>query len=182
MQLSNGIWPLADWKRPKSALFHYSRCIWMAINEHFSWCSINGEWTRCTPPNDNPYEETIQPQKPNLTCTADPQRQWLIGRHLLWTMLVGIVYGKVTGYIYKLMEVLRAMDSINSILVCIWLTSCSIIQPPNDKVADATSEWWTARLQERLINLSSKHLKTPFWYRFPAWRQLFEDHFHIVST
>jgi len=53
----------------------------MAINElsqriHLPIDKVPG----APPPEDTPDEKTINPQKPDLTCTPDPTKRGLIGR------------------------------------------------------------------------------------------------------
>jgi len=68
--LPDGIVPPVGWDRPEPSWFDFSRCTSMAIDElsqliHLPIDNVPG----APPPEDTPDEETIDPQKPDLTST-----------------------------------------------------------------------------------------------------------------
>jgi len=73
-RLPNRILPCASWDHPEPSLFQYSRCIWMAIDK----LSINDLLMANIPGasqhEDSSNEEPIDPQQPDLICTADPTK------------------------------------------------------------------------------------------------------------
>jgi len=53
------------------------------------------------PPEDTPDEETIDPQKPDLTCSPDPTKTRAHGQMVGVENVGGKAYGKVTGLYNK---------------------------------------------------------------------------------
>jgi len=100
--LPDGILPPAGWDRPEPSWFDFSQCTSMAIDElsQLIYLPIDNV-PGARPPEDTPDEETIDPQKPHLTCTPDPT---IMRAH---RQVVGVenaggkAYGKATGLYNK---------------------------------------------------------------------------------
>ena len=70
--LPNEILPPAGFPHLEQSWFEYRRCAWMAIDK----VSINNllidNIPGAPPPKETPNEEPLDPQQPDITCTADP--------------------------------------------------------------------------------------------------------------
>jgi len=100
--LPDGILSPAGWDRPEPSWFYFSRCTWMAIDElsqliHLPMDNVPG----APPSEDTPDEETIDPQKPDLTCTPDPTKTRAHRQVVGVENAGGKAYGKATGLYNK---------------------------------------------------------------------------------
>ena len=70
--LPDEIVPPTGWDRPEPSLFDFSQCTLMAIDELSRLLNLPIDNVPGPPPlKDTPDKETIDPQKPDLTCTPD---------------------------------------------------------------------------------------------------------------
>jgi len=99
--LPNEILPPAGWDHHEPSWFGYSRCTWMAIDKLpiNDWLVDNVPGT--PPPDDNPNEEPIDPQQPDLTCTPDPTKTKAHWQVVGLENVGGTAYGKATGLYNK---------------------------------------------------------------------------------
>jgi len=100
--LPDAMLPSAGWYPPQPSWCDFSWCTWMAIDKHSQLHHVHlGSVHGAPPPDDTPDEESVDPQKPDLTCTPDRTKTKAHRQVVAVENTGGRAYAKATGLYNK---------------------------------------------------------------------------------